>query len=81
MFCKKKNVQKHVDQRNQDRKTVCRFYSSEQFLTNLDNIAGTHSDQDITRLAVFEQTGLNLVEGVEIIRTAAKSVHFLCQHG
>ena len=76
MFCKKKNVQKHVDQRNQDRKTVCRFY-----LTNLDNIAGTHSDQDITRLAVFEQTGLNLVEGVEIIRTAAKSVHFLCQHG
>ena len=36
---------------------------SEQFLTDLDNIAGTHGDQDITRLAVFEQTGLNLVEG------------------
>lgn len=59
----------------------CADFIFRAVLTDLDNIAGTHGDQDITRLAVFEQTGLNLVEGVEIIRTAAKSVHFLCQHG
>ena len=74
-------MQKHVDQRESRQENRVQILFSEQFLTDLDNIAGTHGDQDITRLAVFEQTGLNLVEGVEIIRTAAKGVHFLCQHG